>query len=89
MIVGNWKFERETSDSSNKEVGNGMAKTDQSEGNIKFGNSDQNQLKKCNLRSRKANDILVITNLMMMILNVMRQMNGTQIMYKKMNIMKK
>lgn len=41
MIVGNWKFERETSDSSNKEVGNGMAKTDQSEGNIKFGNSDQ------------------------------------------------
>ena len=86
MIMGNWRLERQISDSNNKEVGDGMAKTDQPESNIKFGNSDQIQLKKCNLRSRKANDILVITNLMMVILNVMRQMNQTQIMY---NIMKK
>ena len=38
-------------------VGNGMAKTDQCEDNQKLGNSNQNQKKKYNLRSRKANNI--------------------------------
>ena len=40
------------------EVGNGMTKTDQCEDNGKLGNSDQNQQKKYNLRSKKANDIV-------------------------------
>ena len=38
-------------------VENGIAKTDQCEDNRKLGNSFQNQQKKYNLRSRKANDI--------------------------------
>ena len=40
------------------EVGNGVAKTDQCEDNGKLSNSDPNQQKKYNLRSRKVNDIV-------------------------------
>ena len=40
------------------EFGNGMGKADQCEDNRKLGNSDQNQQKKYNLRSRKVNDIV-------------------------------
>ena len=72
MTNGNWRFERQTPDNSNKKVGNGMAKTDQCDGNRKLGNSDQNQLKKYNLRSRNANDISLIVNQLMLILNVLR-----------------
>ena len=58
MIGGDWEVERQTPDSNNMEVGNGMGKADQCEDNRKLGNSDQNQQKKYNLRSRKVNDIV-------------------------------
>ena len=63
MVVGDWESERQTPGSSNMEVGNGMGKTDQweikeTEDNGKLGNNDQNQQKKYNLKSRKANDIV-------------------------------
>ena len=58
MIGGDWEAERQTPDSSNMEVGNGMGKADQCKDNRKLGNSDQNQQKKYNLRSRKVNDIV-------------------------------
>ena len=58
MIVGVWEVERQTRDSSNMEVGNGMGKTEQCQDNGKLGNSDQNQQNKHNLRSRKVNDIV-------------------------------
>ena len=58
MIGGDWEVERQTPDSSNMEVGNGMDKADQCKVNRKLGNIDQNQQKKYNLRSRKVNDIV-------------------------------
>ena len=58
MISGDWEVERQTPDSSNMEVGNGMGKTDPCMDNGKLGNSDQNQQKKYNLRSSKVNDIV-------------------------------
>ena len=58
MIGGDWEAERQTTDSSNMEVGNGMGKADQCEDNRKLGNSDQNKQKKYNLKSRKVNDIV-------------------------------
>ena len=58
MIGGDWEVERQTSDSSNMEVGNGMGKTYQCEDNGKLRNNDQNQQKKYNLRSRKVNDMV-------------------------------
>ena len=44
MIGGDWEVERQTPDSSNVEVGNGMGKTYQCEDNEKLGNNDQNQV---------------------------------------------
>ena len=58
MIGGDWEVERQTLHSINMEVGDGMAKTDQYEDSAKLTNSDQNQQKKYNLRSRKVNDIV-------------------------------
>ena len=58
MISGDREVERQTPDSSNVEVGNGMDKADQCEDNRKLGSIDQNQQKKYNLRSRKVNDIV-------------------------------
>ena len=58
MIGGDLEVERQTPDSSNMEVGNGMGKAYQCEDNGKLGNNDQNQQKKYNLRSRKVNDMV-------------------------------
>ena len=58
MIGGNWEVERQTPDSSNMEVGDGMGKTYQSKGNAKLRHNDQNQQKKYNLRWRKVNDMV-------------------------------
>ena len=58
MIRCDWEVERQTPDSSNMEVGNGMGKTWQCEGNGKLGNNDQNQQKKYNLRLSKVNDMV-------------------------------
>ena len=59
MIGSDLDIERQTPGSSNMETGNGMAKTYQYYDNGKLSNSDQNQQKKYNLRSRKANDIVL------------------------------
>ena len=59
MIGSDLDIERQTPGSSNMEAGNGMAKTYQYYDNGKLSNSDQNQQKKYNLRSRKANDIVL------------------------------
>ena len=59
MIGSDLDMERQTPGSSNMETGNGMAKTYQYYDNGKLSNSDQNQQKKYNLRSRKANDIVL------------------------------
>lgn len=59
MIGSDLDIERQTPGSSNMETGNGMAKTYQYYDNGKLSNSDQNQQKKYNLRSRKAYDIVV------------------------------
>ena len=45
IIGGDWEVERQTPDSSNMEVGNGMRKTDQCEDNGKLGKNDQSQQK--------------------------------------------
>lgn len=59
MIGSDLDIERQTTGNSNMEAGNGMAKTYQYYDNGKLSNSDQNQQKKYNLRSRKANDIVL------------------------------
>ena len=59
MIGSDLDIERQTPGSSNMETGNGMAKIYQYYDNGKLSNSDQNQQKKYNLRSRKANDIVL------------------------------
>lgn len=59
MIGSDLDIERQTPGNSNMEAGNGMAKTYQYYDNGKLSNSDQNQQKKYNLRSRKANDIVL------------------------------
>ena len=58
MTGGDWEVERQTPDSSNMEVGNGMGKTCQCESNGKLGNNDQNQQKKYNFRLSKVNDMV-------------------------------
>ena len=62
MIGGDWKVERQTTDSSNMEVGNGMGKTDQCEDNGKLGNNNPNQQKKFNLRLMKVNGMVGNSN---------------------------
>lgn len=59
MIGSDLDIEKQTPGNSNMEAGNGMAKTYQYYDNGKLSNSDQNQQKKYNLRSRKANDIVL------------------------------
>ena len=59
MIGSDLDIERQTPGNSNMEAGNGMAKIYQYYDNGKLSNSDQNQQKKYNLRSRKANDIVL------------------------------
>ena len=58
MIGSDLDIERQTPGNSNMEAGNGMAKTYQYYDNGKLSNSDQNQQKKYNLRSREANEIV-------------------------------
>ena len=55
--------------------------------NSKLGKPDQKQVKKYSLRLRTANKIVVKANQMMSILNVLRWMTRTQMMFKKMKIM--
>ena len=58
MIGGDWEVEKQTPDSSNMEVGNGMAKTNQCADNGKLGNSDENQQKEYDFRLKKVNEIV-------------------------------
>ena len=46
MIRGDWEVETQRPDSSNRDTGNGMRRTDQCEDNEKLANYNQNQWKK-------------------------------------------
>ena len=85
MIGGDWEVERQTPDSSNMEVGNGMGKTYRCEDNEKLGNNDQNQQKKYNLRLRKVNNMVGNNKSNDVDFKCTKMMNQVQVMYKRGN----